>query len=196
MSGVLGRPRTFGPRDRCERALTAPSLRVQPPRSGPLAAPALRPPLQPAAHSRPRGPRRQPDRAQRRDPQPVRHGRAAGWGAVPVAFTVPQRGRCPRRMAPRSLRPSRPQAPQPGLAHGAAPGRAQALPAARPRAAGGNAAVPVTHRRGWSASAGWWAPCTRCAGADRRPPGVGQRRMQPQRGSHGAGEARGGLHGG
>lgn len=92
---------------------------------------------------------------------------------VPVAFTVPQRGRCPRRMAPRSLRPSRPQAPQPGLAHGAAPGRAQTLPAARPRAAGGNAAVPVTHRRGWSASAGWWAPCTRCAVADRRPPRCG-----------------------
>uniref|UniRef100_A0A663EUV7 acylaminoacyl-peptidase n=1 Tax=Aquila chrysaetos chrysaetos TaxID=223781 RepID=A0A663EUV7_AQUCH len=43
------------------------------------------------------------------------------------------------------------------------------------------------------------APRPWCAGADPcrpPPPGVGQRRAQPQCGPHGAGEARGGLHGG
>lgn len=75
-------------RARCRQAVaaTVPSCRVQPPRCAPPPAPALQPPLQPAAYSQ--RPRRQPGSAQHRDPQPVWHGRAVGWGGVAGAHRV------------------------------------------------------------------------------------------------------------
>lgn len=67
-------------------------------------------------------------------------------------------GRCQQRATNCSLPPSCPQAPEPGFTHGAAPCRAQPLPTAGPRAAGGNAGCPVTAASGLTGAAGVPAP--------------------------------------
>lgn len=69
-------------------------------------------------------------------------------------------GQCQQRATDCSLPPSCPQAPQPGFTHGAAPCRAQPLPTAGPRAAGGNAGCSVTAASGLTRAAGVPAPGT------------------------------------